>query len=65
MDVDNDNVVNFEDFLRYLNTVINGRASEKALLSFKFLDQENTILNILGLILIIVKEKSLNLILKN
>ena len=41
MDRDNDNSVNFEDYVQYLSIIINGTEKDKARLSFKFLDNDN------------------------
>lgn len=40
LDEDNDGVLNYDDFLSYLNILINGAEREKAALSFKIIDNE-------------------------
>jgi len=41
MDNNKDEIVNFEDFLAYLNIIINGTEKDKVMLSFEFLDKDN------------------------
>lgn len=40
VDEDNDGLLNFEEFLKYLNTLINGCDNDKAALSFRIIDQD-------------------------
>lgn len=40
LDENNDGFLDFDDFLKYLNTLINGFDKEKAALSFKIIDNE-------------------------